>query len=238
MAGVAGNVSTLDGVYDPSNQLWLAAGFDLTAGIHPTMYYAPAATMVFVAVNLPVVTSTQAKQIATNRSGLSVIVGNGTNADVWTSSDGINWVASAVIAEVVNGLAYDEERDLFVIVAETDTYTSPDGVAWTNVSDMSPGADFGELSTSSLICVGSLYLATVDGSPEIRFSTNGGVHWHQLYLPAAETTGYLGFAYSPHVGQFLALQFDVANNEGWVNRSLAVGTGNYLASGAEFTPQT
>ena len=227
----AGNKATNTGIWDVGNSLWLIGGID---NGNPSFWYDVTPIAGCTQVVPAQVNSSDVIQIATDRSGNSVAIGDATPFDVWTSSNGTAWTRATptgiTVGEEARAIAWDEDNDNWILLTDKACYTSSNGTSWSQVSvSYLAGADF---QFRCLVISGSAWVACNDRDPYIRFSGDGGITWKLLRVPVGvlgTVDPLVGVDYSRGRGRFMAVWVDTGIATGRAVRSLAVGTSIYEA---------
>lgn len=240
-----GTINVAMQAWDEGNSQWIFVGGEDQGGTPLPAIWTDTTPMAGLTQRASAaVNSTRAELLAINRSGLSVVVGDGVAPfDVWTSTDAITFTQATptgiTAGELARSMIFDEARGVFVLLAGRSTYTSIDGVSWTQINTFATGAEFQTRSFAS--DGGGLYVAGASGGPAVRYSSDGGVSWRLLLVPHDYDQTGGGGATSDPVSRVVYAQaarrfgyaIEVSGTyHGFVGLSLAVGDSPTDANGS------
>lgn len=198
-----GSVNVAMQAWDEGNSQWIVVGGEDQAVTPLPAIWTDGTPMAGLTQRASAaVNSSRAELLAINRSGLSVVIGDGTapNFDIWTSPDAITFTQVAPVGigagESARSMIWDDARGLFVLLTERTTYTSTDGVNWTQTGTFTGGAAHAVRCFAS--DGGGLYIAGTTGGPAVRYSSDGGVTWRITLVPHDyDQTGGAGASSDP-----------------------------------------
>ena len=161
-------------------------------------------------------------------STIAVAVGEGTK--IWTTTDGETWIdRSSTDIGKMNGVAYAEDKGLFVAVGNYKCITSSDGVNWSTSPELPQSAN-------SITYVPSLEKFLVACSYGYVLSSSDGVSWTSV--STGISAQLKGIAYSDTLGKYVLVghgdwdSYLLTSSDftTWTQQTVAVPTNGKLKS--------
>lgn len=212
------------GVWDPSNQLLLLGGHnDAGPPVEPIFYHSVSTAFSWTRVVPAFSNSETVVDVQTDGSGLSLAVGDQTDGDTWTSTNGTAWTLRTTTIDDMRACWFNPDAaagaGLWMIVTNNEVFTSPDAINWSLASTLLSGT----FQFHTLRGFGSLWVCGSGSDSAILFSTDDGANWRHVPVPSGlPNNPPTGLEYSPVDRKFMAVFQKTV--DGIVNMSLSLGT--------------
>lgn len=224
------------GIWCTPHQLILVGGVEVGP---PRIWTSGSAAPAFTSAGITNSQNGTVRDFAFSAAGTVLAVGEGANADTWTSTDGLTWTLRPTTIPEPAACAYSEELGVWMIVCQGgECYTSFDAIAWTQVAALGTA----QFLLRCLEVAGSLWVAVDDFGQKLLISTDAGVTWKYVAIPryggGSILTPISALAYSERRRQFaVAGKALVGSAESFFTASLSVGTLAYAANAnTDITP--